>query len=47
MVCPVLNGKELPHALEFVGTLIEKFPQVTSVVLNENTKQTNVVLGEK
>ena len=47
MVCPVLNGKELPHALEFVGKLIEKFPQVTSVVLNENTKQTNVVLGEK
>ena len=47
MVCPVLNGKELPHALEFVGKLIEKFPQVTSVVINENTKQTNVVLGEK
>ena len=43
----MLNGKELPHALEFVGKLIEKFPQVTSVVLNENTKQTNVVLGEK
>lgn len=47
MVCPVLNGKELPHALEFVGKLIEKFPRVTSVVLNENTKRTNVVLGEK
>ena len=47
MVCPVLNGKELPHALEFVGKLLEKFPQVTSVVLNENTKRTNVVLGEK
>ncbi len=47
MVCPVLNGKELPHSLEFVGKLIEKFPQVTSVVINENTKRTNVVLGEK
>ncbi|MBR3863175.1 MAG: 23S rRNA (uracil(1939)-C(5))-methyltransferase RlmD [Clostridia bacterium] len=47
MVCPVLNGRELPHALEFVGKLIEKFPQVTSVVLSENTKRTNVVLGEK
>ncbi len=47
MVCPVLNGRELPHALEFVGGLIEKFPQITSVVLNENTKRTNVVLGEK
>ena len=47
MVCPVLNGRELPYATEFVGKLIEAFPQVTSVVLNENTKQTNVVLGQK
>ena len=47
MVCPVLNGKELPHSLEFVGKLIERFPQVTSVLYNENTKSTNVVLGEK
>ena len=47
MVCPVLNGKELPHAPEFVGKLIEKFPQVTSVIINENTKHTNVVLGDK
>ena len=47
MVCPVINGKELPHAFEFVGKLLEKFPQVTSVVVNENRKQTNVVLGEK
>ena len=47
MVCPVLNGRELPHALEFVGKLIERFPEVTSVVINENTKRTNVVLGEK
>ena len=47
MVCPVLNGKELPYALEFVGALIQRFPQVTSVVWNENTRRTNVVLGEK
>ena len=47
MVCPVLNGKELPHAPEFVGKLIAKFPQVTSVVINENLRRTNVVLGEK
>ncbi len=47
MVCPVLNGRELPHAMEFVGKLIQKFPQVTSVVINENQKRTNVVLGEK
>ncbi len=47
MVCPVLNGRELPHAPEFVGKLIERFPQVTSVLYNENTKSTNVVLGQK
>lgn len=47
MVCPVLSGKELPFALQFVGELLQKFPQVTSVVVNENTKRTNVVLGDK
>ena len=47
MVCPVINGEKLPYVLEFVGKLIEVFPQVTSVVINENRKQTNVVLGEK
>lgn len=47
MVCPVINGRELPHAPEFVGKLIAKFPQVSSVVVCENTKKTNVVLGDK
>lgn len=47
MVCPVLNGRELPHAAEFVGALIQRFPSVVSVVVNENTKTTNVVLGNK
>ncbi|MBQ9099145.1 MAG: 23S rRNA (uracil(1939)-C(5))-methyltransferase RlmD [Clostridia bacterium] len=46
MVCPVINGRELPHALEFVGELLQKHPTVTSVLVNENKKRTNVVLRE-
>ncbi len=47
MVCPVINGRQLPHALEFVGELLAAFPRVVSVVVNENTERTNVVLGKK
>ena len=46
MVCPVINGKELPREQEFVALLLEKFPQITSVMVNTNTKSTNVVLGD-
>lgn len=46
MVCPVINGRELPKEREFVGLLLEKFPRITSVMVNENTKNTNVVLGD-
>ena len=47
MVCPVINGKELPKEQELVALLTERFPQIVSVMVNENTKATNVVLGEK
>ncbi|MBQ8356611.1 MAG: 23S rRNA (uracil(1939)-C(5))-methyltransferase RlmD [Clostridia bacterium] len=47
MACPVINGKELPHAAAFVEVLLQKHPYVTSVLVNENTRRTNVVLGER
>ena len=47
MVCPVVNGGSLPKEQEFVDLLLQIFPQVTSVMVNENTRRTNVVLGEK
>ncbi|MBQ8340920.1 MAG: 23S rRNA (uracil(1939)-C(5))-methyltransferase RlmD, partial [Clostridia bacterium] len=46
MVCPVINGKELPRERELVKVLLAKFPQITSVMVNTNTKSTNVVLGD-
>jgi 23S rRNA (uracil1939-C5)-methyltransferase len=47
MVCPVINGDKMPYAERFAEELIEKFPSVTSVMLNINKKNTNVILGEK
>lgn len=45
MVCLVLNGEHLPHDKEYVAGLLEICPQVTSVVINVNRKQNNVILG--
>ena len=47
MVCPVINGAALPDEGAFVAALREAFPQITSILLNTNTKSTNVVLGER
>lgn len=46
MVCPVINGKSLPDEQEYVAMLTQKFPRVSSVLLNTNTKKTNIVLGD-
>jgi len=47
MVCPVVNGEGLPDEAAFVAALREAFPQITSILLNINTKATNVVLGDR
>lgn len=47
MVCLVATGKKLPHCQEFIQGLKNQFPQVTSVVLNRNSRNTNVILGEE
>ena len=46
MVCPVINGDKLPDEQGFVAMLREKFPRVSSVLVNINRKKTNVVLGD-
>jgi len=48
MVCLVINGASLPHAESFVEAVCAvKLADVTvkTVVLNHNTKNTNVILG--
>ncbi|MBR3966787.1 MAG: 23S rRNA (uracil(1939)-C(5))-methyltransferase RlmD [Clostridia bacterium] len=47
MVCIVINGDSMPHSDELCTSLTEKIPSVKSIMLNINTKNTNVVLGEK
>lgn len=46
MVCLVLNGKKLPQAEELVARLT-KIEGMTSITLNVNEKNTNVILGEE
>lgn len=45
LVCLVCNGRSLPHAEEICAALCAAHPEVESIVLNVNTRQTNVVTG--
>ena len=47
MICLVLNGEKLPLEKEFVETFTEKYNCIKSIQINVNTKNTNVVLGNK
>ncbi len=47
MVCAVINGKALPAQKKLVAALLEKEKSIKSIILNINTKDTNVILGEK
>ena len=46
MVCIVINGKSLPHASHLTEEL-SKLPGMTSITLNVNMKNTNVIMGEQ
>ena len=45
MLCLVINGESLPCQDELVRGIAGKFPQIKSIMLNVNKKNTNVVLG--
>lgn len=47
MVIFVINGKELPHKEELINDLKSEVQNLKTVVLNINTKNTNVIFGEK
>ncbi|MBQ2775475.1 MAG: 23S rRNA (uracil(1939)-C(5))-methyltransferase RlmD [Clostridia bacterium] len=47
MVCPVSSGKKLPKTDELIEELLKAVPAITSVVLNVNSEDTNVVLGKE
>ena len=47
MLCLVLCGESLPREDSFISMMTEKFPAIKSLYINTNTKDTNVVLGDK
>ena len=47
MVILVINGKDIPHELTIANNIIDEFPEVKTVVKSINTKNTNVIMGEK
>lgn len=46
MVVLVATGREFPGGKAFVAELVEKHPEITTVVLNVNTRETSMVLGK-
>ena len=47
MVCLVCTRPKLPHAEELCALVQQQFPAVTTVLLNINPKNTNVILGSE
>ena len=47
LVTVVTNGEEFPASKAFCRELARRVPEVTTIVQNVNTRQTNVILGEK
>ncbi len=47
MLCLVINGEKLPFEEDFIKQTTEAFPEIVSLMLNKNTKNTNVVLGKE
>jgi len=46
LVCLVINGTSVPHGKELVAALREACPNLAGIVINHNTKRTNVILGK-
>ncbi len=47
MVCLVCTRPKLPHTDELVRHLCKQFPTISTILLNVNAKNTNVILGSE
>ena len=47
MLVLVINGSKIPKEDKLVKEVLEKFPNVKSIVKNVNTKNTNVIMGKE
>ena len=45
LVCLVANGRSLPHSSEICAALQAEFSAIVGILLNVNTKRTNVITG--
>ena len=43
----VVNGSQIEHEQEFCKRITDRCPMVNTIVINENTKNSNVILGDK
>ncbi|MGN0262396.1 MAG: 23S rRNA (uracil(1939)-C(5))-methyltransferase RlmD [Eggerthellaceae bacterium] len=47
LVVLVTNGREFTGSKNFAKELVKRCPEITTIVQNVNTRQTNVILGEE
>ena len=47
MVCLVCTRAKLPHAEQLCTALREQFPAISTILLNVNAKNTNIILGSE
>ncbi len=47
MVCIVVNGRKFDHQEELFNSIVEKYPEVKSIIINVNKAKTNVILGDE
>lgn len=47
MVVLVINGQKLPSSDKLIRVLTEKYENIRSIVLNVNTRNTNIILGKR
>lgn len=47
MVCAVINGHNLPKKDDLIISLLKCTDNITSIAVNENTNDSNVILGKK
>lgn len=47
MLCLVINGNGFQGEEDFAKRVVEKFPQIRSIVINTNRSKGNIILGDK
>ena len=46
LLCLVTNGNQIPNEAGFVSCMVQEFPDIVGILLNDNRENTNVVLSD-